>query len=421
MRVRHSVTLFIRCMIWLNNALLAIKGKSMSSVTLGFLSRPQMTDDEFLKAVPKAELHVHLEGTMSRELIERLAVKYQIKLPDNLFGERGNIAWEDFLSFLKAYDNASSVVCCAEALEEVAYDYLRRVAQEGGVYAELTVSPQHMARYGVSYQDAIVAVTRAIDRAKQDFDVDARMLVVLVRHQGIESPMWAKDHPDAIAAAEKLVDTVVENLPKTPYVVGIGLAGAEAEFPARLFANAFRKAGAAGLKLTAHAGEHTSPNEVLDAIKLLGVQRIGHGIHAAFSEEALQEVIEKRVHLEVCPNSNHELETHKTYPPGHDEHPHPLVQLHRQEGVRWSVNTDDPPFFMTKDGRIVSLHTEYEYAFKHLQLTRSQLLAVTRCAVEDSFAPDALKQQLLAKLEAFAQRHKLEFEKEPGLVLGIAR
>lgn len=342
-----------------------------------------------LQKLPKAELHVHLEGTMPPTLVKRMAATYDIELPDDLFGESDTgFPFKDFMDFLKKYDDASSVVRSTEAMTEITYEYLRHSHQQGVVYSELTVSPDHLARYDISYQETISAVVEGIDKAKAEFGIEARMIVILVRHLGVE-------------ACESLVDKILAS--PHGYVCGIGLAGAEAQFPPAQFAKAFAKARAAGLQVTAHAGEVTNAQDVMNAITELGVTRIGHGIQAAFDAEVLAVVKERGVHLELCPNSNHALETCQHYPETHKTLKHPISLLHA-EGVRYSLNSDDPGIFGN------SVHEEYRYAQTELELTPAELLKITLHAIQDSFAEPALKAELEAKVYAYARENDIRLE-----------
>jgi adenosine deaminase len=347
-----------------------------------------------LNEFPKVELHVHLEGTISPFLIEKLSKKYNIPIPPDLISSDGKqILWNGFEDFLAKYDEATRLICCKEAITQVTYEYLKQSTRDGSIYVELTVSPDHMAQHGISYIDTIDAVASGIKKAKQDFDIEARILIVLVRHLGVKR-------------CEDLIETVLSN--PHEYVVGINLAGNEKLFPPKLFVKAFQKARNGNLKVTAHAGEWTDAKDVLDAIDLLGVTRIGHGIHVAFDEKAIKEIVKKEIHLELCPTSNHSLQVCQNYPTEfkHLSYPsHPLTILHKM-GVRYSLNTDDPPFFNT------TLLTEFAFAEKLLELAPKDILKITLRSIEDSFAPDSLKAELYKKVLDFSKKNDITLDLE---------
>jgi adenosine deaminase len=359
-----------------------------------------------IKKIPKAELHLHLEGSMEPALIRKLAAKYNITLDSALFKKTEKselLAWNDFFDFLKKYDEASKVACCEDAVTEITYDYLRRCHEQGSIYNELAVSPDHLARFDMDYSQAIRAVEAGIDRAKKEFGIDSRIIVVLLRH-GLKPDYNDLEKSRLLAKkqAEELAKLVAANKDKHKYVRGVGLAGDEKNFGPALFVDAFNVARNAGMNLTAHAGEWTSAQNVLDTINSLSVSRIGHGIHAAFDHKILSEIIKKDIHLELCPNSNHSLNTKKHYPEEHEDITHPLKMLH-QSGVRYSLSSDDPPYFVT------NLLLEYRFAQSELRLDTKGLLKITWTAIEDSFAEDTLKDELKAKIIKFAEEHGIDF------------
>jgi len=347
-----------------------------------------------MKTIPKVELHVHLEGTITPFLIKKLSTEYKIPIPKGLINPHNDqIAWDSFEDFLIKYDTATNVICRKEAMTLITYEYLKQNASNGAIYCELSVSPDHLAKHKISYQNTVDAVVQGIKQAKKDFDIDARILIVLVRHLGSK-------------CCEDLVNTILLN--PNEYVVGITLAGNEKLFPPSMFVNAFKKANNGGLKLTAHAGEFTDSQDVLNAINLLQVTRVGHGIHAAFDENAMNKILKHNIHLELCPTSNHSLETHKNYPKKfeHLAYPsHPLSILH-EKGVRYSLNTDDPPFFKN-----ATLLTEYNYAAKLLDLELKDLLKITLTSLEDSFAPNSLKMELRKKVIDYSVKNGISDSK----------
>ncbi|STX51751.1 adenosine deaminase [Legionella busanensis] len=354
-----------------------------------FFANTQPQKIDLMKLLPKAELHVHLEGTMPPGLVKKMSEDYKVSLSPSLFSEDGKgFTWTNFPEFLQQYDEISSVVNSKQALTQITYEYLKLSHAQGSIYTELTVSPDHLSRFKVPYIETINAVEEGIKKAQQEFGIESRIIVVLVRHLGQK-------------ACEELVDQIIQN--KHDYVCGIGLAGDEINFHPELFVNAFKKAKEAGLKLTAHAGELTNSDNVLQAIELLGVQRIGHGIHAAFDENLLQILKERNIHLEVCPTSNHKLQTRASYPHEHKDLEHPLTIIH-EANVSYSLSTDDPPFFGT------NLQYEYDYVKNLLNLKPKDLLKITQRAIEHSFAPESLKQQLLEKITTFANEHALDNE-----------
>ncbi len=136
--------------------------------------------------IPKAELHVHLEGTATPELVRSLATRHGMTLPPDLFDAQGDFAWDDFLHFLKVYDDAAAVIRTDRDYRDVTYDYLRRCAAEGAIYVEVMSSPDHAAQAGLSFQGHLDGIVQGIEDAQADFGIEARLIVTCVRHFGVE-------------------------------------------------------------------------------------------------------------------------------------------------------------------------------------------------------------------------------------------
>lgn len=320
-------------------------------------------------AVPKAELHVHLEGTARPELIRRLAARNAMTLPEGLLADEETFAWRDFLDFLATYDLAASVIRTAQDYRDVTYEYLRDCAAEGAVYVELISSPDHAAAVGLTEAEHRAGIFQGIDDAREARGIEARVLVSIVRNFGVE----AAERVAAEAAA----------MPH-PYVVGFNMAGDEAGFPAADFTRAFAIAADAGLGCTCHAGEHAGPESVRAALALPGVTRLSHGVRAAEDPALVAELADRGIVLEVCPTSNVALGVY----PGYAEHPFATL---RAAGVALTLGSDDPPYFDATIGG------EYAVAAEHFGLDPGALLELTRTAIRASFAAPGLRDALLAR------------------------
>ena len=319
--------------------------------------------------VPKAELHVHLEGTAPPGLVRRLADRNGLPVPDGVFAGEDRFAWSDFLHFLATYDLAASVIRSAEDYRDVTYEYLASCAAEGAIYVELTASPGHADAVGLTDAQHYGGIAAGIDDARRDFGIEARILASVVRNLGVET---------AEAIARRLAED------RHPYVVGFSMAGDEAGFPPGPFARAYALAAACGLGCTVHAGEHAGPESVRAALEL-PVTRISHGVRSIEDPALVAELAARGIVLEVCPSSNVALGLYPDY-----EH-HPLGAL-REAGVRVTLGSDDPPYFGC------SIGGEYAVAHQRIGLDEGELMDITRTAVEGSFADDGLKSALLARI-----------------------
>ncbi|HWK25113.1 MAG TPA: adenosine deaminase [Solirubrobacter sp.] len=316
-----------------------------------------------------AELHVHLEGTAPPDLIRRLAERNGLKVPEGVFATPDRFRWVDFLDFLRTYDLAASVIRTAQDYRDITYEYLVACARQGAIYVELIASPDHAASVGLSDADHYAGIAAGIDDARAATGIEARILVTAIRNFGVEAAV-------AIARGEH-----------HPYVVGFNLAGDEAGYPASLFAEAYAIASERGLGCTCHAGEHAGAESVRQALSLPGITRISHGVRAIEDPPLVAELAERGIVLEVCPTSNVATRVFDSY------ERHPLRTLY-EAGVKLTLGSDDPPYFGATIGG------EYAVARERFGFEESELTAITRTAVQGSFADAAIKRALLNRITA---------------------
>ncbi|WP_421996618.1 adenosine deaminase [Reyranella sp.] len=316
--------------------------------------------------IPKAELHCHLEGSIPPALAHTLAARNGLAMPPGLMSEGGHYVWNDFLSFLKAYDLVCTTLRTPRDFGDVIYSYLAGAARQGAVYVEMFCSPERPAALGLSYGQWLEALEEGIERARREFGIEGRIIVICIRHLGPER---------ALRMVQKMVAEPHR------YVVGFGMGGDEAKFAPADFAPAYRLAHEHGYGCTVHAGEVVGPESVWAAIRDLPVTRIGHGVRSADDPRLMEELARRGTVLEVCPGSNVAL---GLYP---DRASHPLHRL-IAAGVRVTLNSDDPPFFNT------SLGEEYDKA----GLGEAELRGIARTAIEASFADEATRRRLLGEI-----------------------
>jgi adenosine deaminase len=319
--------------------------------------------------VPKAELHVHLEGTATPDLVRRIAQRNGLEVPEGVFAAPDRFAWRDFLDFLNTYNLAASVIRTGEDYRDIAYEYLTACAQGGAIYVELTASVDHARLAGLSDAEHWEGIAAGIDDARRDHGIEARILSVAVRNYGVER---AVEIAELTAARPH------------PYLVGFSLAGDEAGYPPEPFLEAYRVAEKAGLGCTVHAGEWAGAASVRGALEL-PVTRISHGVRAIEDPTLVEELARRRITLEVCPTSNVVLGVFPSY----EEHPFRVL---RAAGIPLTLGSDDPPYFGASVGG------EYAVAREHFGLDDSELVAITRTAVEASFAEPELRSKLLTLL-----------------------
>jgi adenosine deaminase len=319
--------------------------------------------------LPKAELHVHLEGTATPDLVRRIAERNGLEVPEGVFAAPDRFAWRDFLDFLNTYNMVCSVIRSGEDYRDITYEYLASCARDGAIYVELTASIDHSRIAGIGDAEHWEGIGAGIDDARRDHGIEARILSVAVRNYGVER---------AIEIAELTAAR------PHPYLVGFSLAGDEAGYPPEPFVEAYRVAEKAGLGCTVHAGEWAGPASVRGALEL-PVTRISHGVRAIEDPALVQELARRQITLEVCPTSNVVLGVFPSY----EEHPFPVL---RAAGIPLTLGSDDPPYFGASVGG------EYAVAREHFGLDDAELVAITRTAVEASFAEPELRSKLLTLL-----------------------
>jgi adenosine deaminase len=319
--------------------------------------------------IPKAELHVHLEGTAPPALVRRLAERNGLRVPAGLFDSSERFAYTDFLDFLRTYDMAASVIRTGQDYRDVTYEYLAGCARDGALYVELTASPDHAALVGLSDEEHLGGIARGIDDARADHDIEGRILISCVRNFGVEQALRVARH-----AAER----------PHPYVVGFSMAGDEENYPAQDYADAFRVAAEAGLGCTVHAGEWAGADSVRGALEL-PVTRISHGVRSIEDPALVAELADRGVVLECCPTSNVVLGVFPSY----EQHPLPRLLA---AGVRVTLGSDDPPYFGASVGG------EYSVCRERFGFDDQMLRDITRTAIDAAFCEEGLKQRLMQRV-----------------------
>ena len=316
----------------------------------------------------KAELHCHIEGAASPELVIRQAQKYGAD--PSPFIRDGAFVWSDFTSFLAAYDFSASLFRSEDDYARLADHYLTSLARDGAIYSEIFISPDHAEKAGLSPQAYATALGEGMERARARTGIEARMIVIGIRHFGVQ----------AVETAARFAARC-----RHPLVTGFGMAGEERFGELEDYVRAFEIAREAGLGITVHAGELAGWESVAAALDFINPSRIGHGVRAIENPDMVKRIAERGVVLECCPGSNVALGVF----PSFAEHPFPKL---RAAGCKVTLNSDDPPYFRT------SIKTEYDNAGRHFGLSERDLTAVTRTAIEAAFVDRKTRAALLARL-----------------------
>ena len=328
---------------------------------------------DYLRDAPKVELHVHLEGAVRPGRLLGILRRHGLhaglrRVEDLAF----LFQHADFAAFLDHFRFVVTALRDVQDVHDVAQDLFEDLAAQNVHYAEVIFSAAIFTRQGLPLEELLAAVTEAADRTPPIAGPRFNFVVDVVRNFGAESA--------ATLAAELARQA-------HPRVVGIHLGGDEAGFPGRDFQRAFAIAGEAGLGRAAHAGEARGPESVRDAIEVLGVQRIGHGIRAAEDPDLVADLAARRITLEVCPTSNLRTGVVANYAA------HPLPALVRA-GVSVTLGADDPAYFDT------NLTRELQIAVAHLGCDLDAADGFAIAGLQGAFLPEAERQ---ARLGAWTQ------------------
>ncbi len=324
-------------------------------------------------SVKKAELHVHLEGTITPVLAHKLAQRNKLSIPNGLIAADGrSYLSNDFLHFLQVYDTLAALIKTPQDYYDITFDYLRANALENAIYVEMMYSPDHAEQAsGIPSIEHLRAIQQAIDDAESQFNIVGRIIITAVRHFGADS---------AIRVAEQAAKESV------PCATGFGLGGDEIHFPPKLFSKAYQIAADAGLYCTVHAGEFAPASGMIEAIENLPIQRIGHGVQVIHSPDTMALLKERNIALEICPSSNIKLGLFK----GFDDHPLPKLL---DAGIKVSLGSDDPPFMST------TLADEYERVQKAYGYSDNAMENITKMAIDSAFVDEETRKALHARLE----------------------
>jgi len=327
---------------------------------------PSITD---LRALPKAELHIHVEGTLEPELAFELARRNGVELPFASVDElRARYDFSDLQSFLDLYYACMAVLRTRADFADLALAYLERAHADGVRHAELFFDPQVHAGNGVEVDAVIDGLLDALRVARERWGITGGLIMCFVRDLPVES-------------AEALLESVAH---RAGDLLGVGLDSAEVGYPPALFRDVYARAAELGLRLVAHAGEEGPADYVREALDVLRVERVDHGIRAIEDPELVERLVAERIPLTVCPLSNVRLRAVE----GLDSHP---LRALLEAGVVATINSDDPAYFGGYAGDNYAALAEVGFG-------ADELAALAANSIEASFADADRKRELLEEL-----------------------
>lgn len=337
--------------------------------------------DRFIEAMPKVELHLHIEGTLQPESAFRFARRNGVSLDfADVEALRRAYEFENLQSFLDLYNATMGVLCTEEDFFDLTWDYLERVAEQNVVHTEIFFDPQGHTRRGVPFATVVEGISRALTAAEQRFGISSRLILCFWRHLS---------EADAFATWEQA----------QPYLdrfAAVGLDSSEVGNPPEKFQRVYAEARAAGLRAVAHAGEEGGPDYIWGALDALHVERIDHGVRCLEDGALVERLVREQIPLTVCPLSNLRLRVVGKLAS------HNLSRM-LARGLCVCVNSDDPAYF---GGYITENFLAVRQA---LELVPAQVLTLGRNAIDASFLGADDKAVLHERLEAAAAEHGFGF------------
>eukprot|EP00980_Cylindrotheca_fusiformis_P021747 scaffold8569_cov139-Cylindrotheca_fusiformis.AAC.17 len=332
--------------------------------------------ESFIDSIPKVELHLHIEGTLEPELVFELARRNKINLPHASEEElRNAYQFENLEDFLSLYYQACDVLVTQQDFYDMTMAYVKRAHQDNLVHAEIFVDPQSHTSRGVAFETVLDGMISALQDAQRDLGVTHCIIVSVLRHLDADSGMI-------------MLDETLQYMKKNPDapILGLGLDSGELGNPPSKFVDVFEKARSSGLKIVAHAGEEGPPSYIHEALDLLQVDRIDHGVRCLEDPELVERLVKTKMPLTVCPNSNIKLCVFETM------EDHNLKEL-LEKNLCASIHSDDPAYFGGYIG------DNYKRVVKSLGMSKDEVIVLARNAIEACFLPSADKEALHKKLE----------------------
>jgi len=329
--------------------------------------------NNFIEGIPKAELHLHIEGTFEPELMFKIAQRNNIPIDYNSIDElKKAYNFNNLQEFLDMYYAGAKVLIHIQDFYDLTWAYLTKVHEQNLIHTEIFFDPQTHTDRGVSFNTVIQGIHSALEDGKEKLGISSKLIMCFLRHL------------DEAAAFE----TLNQALPYKNWIAGVGLDSSEMGHPPSKFERVFSKAREEGFITVAHAGEDGPAEYVWEAINLLKVSRIDHGNQSLDDDQLIKHIAEKQIPLTVCPLSNLELKV------VNDLKDHPLMKL-MEAGLMVTINSDDPAYF----GGYVN--ENYTCIASALNLSKKQITELAKNSIKSSFLPDGDKEKIIMQIEEY--------------------
>ena len=330
---------------------------------------------ELIKKLPKAELHLHIEGSLEPELMFRLAQKNDIQIPyKDIDDVRRAYNFTNLQTFLDIYYAGANVLITQQDFYDLTWAYILKCVEDNVIHTEIFFDPQTHTERGVEFATVINGIKSALADAKAEYGISSCIIMCFLRHLSQDAAF------ETLEAAMAFKDDIV----------GVGLDSSELGNPPSKFTEVFRQAKAAGFKVVAHAGEEADFSYIYEALDVLRSDRIDHGVQAIHSAALMQRLKAEQMPLTVCPNSNIELKVFDSY---QDHNIKTLLDY----GLNVSVNSDDPAYFKGY------INQNFINLVENLPLTEDNIVTLVKNSFRASFIDDDLKRAYLARVDLALQ------------------
>jgi adenine deaminase len=332
----------------------------------------------FIEKLPKIELHLHIEGSLEPELMFELAQRNNVIIPFSSPDEvRAAYQFEDLQSFLDIYYQGANVLIKEQDFFDLTWAYLIKCHQENVVHCEIFFDPQTHTARGITFETLINGISLALEKARNDLGITSQLIMCFLRH----------------LSEDDAIETLEQALPYKEKIIGVGLDSSEQGHPPEKFKRVFSMARDAGFLAVAHAGEEGPAQNIIDAIDMLNIDRIDHGVRCVENPQLVKELAQSRMPLTVCPLSNLKLRV------VNNMKEHNIVEL-LKKGLCVTINSDDPAYFggymNANFAAVTDAHT----------LSKEELAQFSLNAIEASFISDVQKQSLKHRVLGYVADYK---------------
>jgi adenosine deaminase len=332
-----------------------------------------MTINNFIKGIPKAEIHVHIEGTIEPKLMFKIAQRNNIKIKYKSVKElRKAYDFNNLQEFLDIYYSGASVLIYEQDFYDMTWEYIERLHSQNVRHAEIFFDPQTHTDRGIQFSTVITSIHKALMKAKKEFGISTKLIMCFLRHLD----------------EEQAIQTLEQSLAYKDWIVAVGLDSSELGHPPSKFQYAFAKARNEGFLAVAHAGEEGPPEYVWEALNLLNVSRIDHGNRALEDDSLVKLLVEKQIPLTICPLSNLKLRVINKL------ENHPLKKM-LNNNLLVTINSDDPSYF---GGQLNDNYIKLAHAFS---LKKKDIYQLAKNSFTSSFLSDSEKSKYIKQVDDY--------------------